>query len=72
MISGSTLRRRSNSLSANGDMVAVAIFHDDVEAPSQGWVEFFAIDKSGEVPRLVPTGQRLSMPRGAHDLAVDH
>ena len=56
----------------DGDRVAVAVFQDHDDPASDGWVEIFALDRSSGLPRLVPTGQRLPMPRGAHDLvAID-
>lgn len=51
------------------NMIAVAIFNDRVEQPKDGWVELFAIDRSGS-PKIVPTGKRIRLPRGVHDLAV--
>lgn len=55
---------------ADGDMVAVAVFHAKAEAPDAGWVEYFRIDRTGAAPRIVPTGQRTPTVRGAHDLAL--
>jgi hypothetical protein len=54
----------------DADMLAVAIFHDRVAKPMDGWIEMFAIDRSGGLPKIVPTGQRIRLPRGVHDLAV--
>jgi hypothetical protein len=53
----------------DGDLIAVAVFHDRVEAPADGWIELFAVDRT-TIPRLARTGQRIRVPRGAHDLAV--
>jgi hypothetical protein len=54
----------------DGDLIAVAIFQDRKDAPKDGWVEFFSVERSGAVPRLSRTGKRIRMPRGVHDLAV--
>jgi hypothetical protein len=55
---------------ADGDMIAVAVFHGKEEAPQAGWVAYFRVDRSGAAPRLVPTGQRMPTTRGAHDLIL--
>lgn len=49
-----------------GTMLAVAVFHERSEAPKAGWVELVGINGS----RIVPTGKRITLPRGVHDLAV--
>jgi hypothetical protein len=54
----------------SGDMIAVVSYQDRVEQPQAGSIEFFQVDRSGANPRLVPTGRRWPLPRGAHDLAV--
>jgi hypothetical protein len=54
----------------DASMLAVAIFNDRVENPKDGWIELFAIDRSQGMPKILPTGQRIRMPRGVHDLAV--
>jgi hypothetical protein len=54
----------------NADMLAVAVFNDRIEQPEAGWIEMFEIDRSSGVPRIIPTGERIRTPRGAHDLAV--
>jgi hypothetical protein len=54
----------------DANMLAVAIFNDRVERPKDGWIELFAIDRSHGNPIVVPTGKRIRMPRGVHDLAV--
>lgn len=54
----------------DGDMVAVAVFHDRQDAPDAGWIELFAVDRASGDPRLARTGKRLRTPRGVHDLAV--
>jgi hypothetical protein len=51
-------------------MVAVAVFHDREERPQQGWIEWFAIDRTSGKPVLTPTGRRTALPRGVHDLIV--
>ena len=48
----------------DGDRLAVVIYQDHDAPRSDGWVEIFAID--GE--EIIPTGRRIPMPRGAHDL----
>ena len=55
---------------ADGDMIAVAVFHDRAKRPDHGWVEFFRVETKNGAPRLFPTGRRLITPRGAHDLAL--
>ncbi len=55
---------------ADGDMLAVAVFHAKEEAPQAGWVEYFRIDRTGAAPRLIPTGHRTPTVRGAHDLLM--
>ncbi len=55
---------------ADGDMIAVAVFHAKEEAPQAGWVEYFRIDRTRSSPRLIPTGQRTPTVRGAHDLQL--
>lgn len=54
----------------DGDMLAVAVFHERGEAPKQGWIEWFVIEQENGRRRLVPTGRRTVLPRGVHDLAV--
>jgi len=54
----------------DGDMLAVATFNDRVESPQDGWIELFSIDRSKGSPQVFPTGKRISLPRGVHDLAV--
>jgi len=59
------------SFDADGDALAVAVFHEKAETPTRGWVELFAIgDDDG--PRIRPTGRRTPVTRGAHALAVCH
>lgn len=57
---------------ADGDALAVAVFHERSDEPTEGWVEVFAIERSGDTPRVSPTGQRVPVARGAHGLAVCH
>jgi hypothetical protein len=54
----------------DANMLAVAVFNDRVEKPRDGWIALFAIDRSQGAPKIIPTGQRIRMPRGVHDLAV--
>ncbi|SFQ61288.1 hypothetical protein SAMN05421853_11323 [Roseivivax halotolerans] len=49
---------------ADGDRLAVVVYQDHDGPRSDGWVEIFAIDGDD----IVPTGRRIPMPRGAHDL----
>jgi hypothetical protein len=51
-------------------MLAVAIFNERSDKPKDGSIALFAIDRSGHTPKIVPTGKRIRMPRGVHDLAV--
>lgn len=52
----------------DGDSLAVVVYQDHDAPRSEGWVEIF--DVNGE--EIVPTGRRIAMPRGAHDLfAID-
>jgi hypothetical protein len=48
----------------------VAVYHERSPAPKAGWIELLAIDRTQSAPQLRPLGQRLTMPRGVHDLAV--
>jgi hypothetical protein len=54
----------------DANMLAVAVFNDRIEEPKHGWIELFAIDRSQGTPKIMPTGKRIRMPRGVHDLAV--
>jgi hypothetical protein len=54
----------------DANMLAVAVFNDRVARPLDGWIELFAIDRTQGTPKIVPTGKRIRMPRGVHDLAV--
>jgi dipeptidyl aminopeptidase/acylaminoacyl peptidase len=55
---------------ADGDMLAVAVFHERSAAPKAGRVDYWRIDRSTGAPRLVPTGRSTTVMRGAHDLAL--
>ena len=48
----------------DGDRLAVVIYQDHDAPRSNGWVEVFAVDGN----EIIPTGRRIPMPRGAHDL----
>jgi DNA-binding beta-propeller fold protein YncE len=50
--------------------LAVAIYEQRGDPRRQGQVEFWTIDSSSGTPSLKPTGQRITVTRGAHDLAV--
>ena len=50
--------------------VAVAVYQDHDAPRSGGWVAVFAIESEGASRRLVETGTRVDLPRGAHDLIV--
>lgn len=54
----------------DGDMIAVVSYQEKSETPQAGWVEFFAIEGSGEDLRVVPTGRRIDLARGSHDIVV--
>lgn len=54
----------------DGDQLAVAVFQDHDAPRSGGWIEFFDIVGEGDTRRPVPTGRRLTLPRGIHDLAL--
>jgi hypothetical protein len=54
----------------DANMLAVAVFNDRVESPKDGWIALFAIDRRAGTPKMIPTGKRIRMPRGVHDLAV--
>jgi 6-phosphogluconolactonase (cycloisomerase 2 family) len=54
----------------NGDMLAVVVFHEFSENPREGWIEYFKFDKNGAQPKFQPTGVRVKIKRGGHDLAV--
>jgi hypothetical protein len=49
---------------ADGDRLAVVVYQDHGEPRSDAWVEIFAV--GGD--EIVPTGRRIPIPRGAHDL----
>lgn len=49
---------------ADGDRLAVVIYQDHDAPRSDGWVEVFAINND----EIIPTGARIPLPRGAHDL----
>lgn len=49
---------------AEGDRIAVVVYQDHGAPRSDGWVEIFAVHDD----EIVPTGRRIPMPRGAHDL----
>ena len=54
----------------DGDHLAVVIYQDHDDLRSDGWVEFFGIEREGSEVRIVPTGERIMLPRGTHDLFV--
>lgn len=51
---------------ADGDRIAVVVYQDHDAPRSDGWVELFAVEDDA----IVPTGRRIPMPRGAHDLVA--
>lgn len=55
---------------ADGDMLAIAVFHGKEDAPKAGWLQYFRIDRSAGAPRAIPAGRSADLPRGAHDLAL--
>jgi DNA-binding beta-propeller fold protein YncE len=50
--------------------LAVAIYEQRGDPLRQGHVAFWTVDSSGSTPQLKPTGQSITVTRGAHDLAV--
>ncbi len=53
----------------NDDTIAVAVFHDHVRQPTEGWVALFALTGDDRRPfRELDT--RIMTARGAHDLVV--
>jgi hypothetical protein len=54
----------------DGSTIAVVVYHERAESPKAAWIEYVKVDRSGGTPRLIVTGQRTALPRGAHDLAV--
>ncbi|MEM7702858.1 MAG: hypothetical protein AAF251_13035 [Pseudomonadota bacterium] len=54
----------------DGDMIAVVSFQEKSETPEAGWVEFFAIEGEGQNVKIIPTGKRVDLARGSHDLVV--
>jgi hypothetical protein len=50
--------------------LAVAIYEQRGDPLRHGHVAFWNITREGGVPRLQATGQRVTVTRGAHDLAV--
>ena len=55
---------------ADDDALAVTIYQLMKYKPESGFVEFWKIDKSGDTPHLVRTGNALPTTRGVHDLAI--
>lgn len=55
---------------ADGDMIAVAVFHGFERRPQKGWIEFFRVENKDGSPRLIPTGERAPTARGVHDLEL--
>jgi DNA-binding beta-propeller fold protein YncE len=49
-----------------GKMLAVAVYHERGDAPKAGWIELVSV--IGD--KITPTGKRIALPRGVHDLAV--
>ncbi|MEJ6393134.1 hypothetical protein V8J82_07710 [Gymnodinialimonas sp. 2305UL16-5] len=49
---------------ADGDQIAVVIYQDHDAPRSDGWVEIFAVLDN----EILRTGERVILPRGAHDL----
>jgi len=57
---------------ADGDHLAIVVFQDHDAPRSDGWIEVFGIEGSGNDRQIIPTGRRIELPRGAHDLfAID-
>ncbi|MGF1465641.1 MAG: hypothetical protein ACFCGT_05875 [Sandaracinaceae bacterium] len=54
----------------DGDQLAVVVFQDHDDPRSAGWLELFAVDRSGDEPRVARTGRRIPLPRGGHDLVA--
>ena len=55
---------------ADGDHLAVVIYQGHGDPRSDGWLSFFDVDRSGDVPQARLTNQRVDLPRGAHDLVA--
>lgn len=55
---------------ADGDQLAVVVYQDHDAPRSDGWLSFFEVDTTGSVPQLRLTDERVSLPRGTHDLYV--
>ena len=52
----------------NGDALAVVSYQDTKRGtPQSAWLEIYAIDPG---PRIRPTGQRIPLVRGAHDMEI--
>lgn len=54
----------------SGRNVAVVVYQDHGQPTSEGWITTFALDGSGPDIVARETGERISVPRGAHDLVV--
>jgi DNA-binding beta-propeller fold protein YncE len=54
---------------AEGDALAVVIFHDRQQSPRKGTVEFWNVIK-GEEARLERTGFKIDVTRGPHDITL--
>jgi DNA-binding beta-propeller fold protein YncE len=55
---------------AQDKALAVAIYEQRGDPLRRGHVAFWTVDTSGSAPQLKPTGQSITVTRGAHDLAV--
>ena len=55
---------------ASGRQLAVVVYQDHAAPRSGGWVTRFRVEGAGAERRLVETGPRVALPRGAHDLAA--
>ncbi|MEL7546088.1 MAG: hypothetical protein AAFY22_00135 [Pseudomonadota bacterium] len=55
---------------SDDDTLAVTIYQLMEFEPDSGFVEFWKVDRSGDAPKLVRTGNALPVTRGVHDLAI--
>jgi hypothetical protein len=54
----------------DGKTLAVVVYHERSETPLTSWLEYYKIERSSGTSKLLPTGVRTLLPRGAHDLVV--
>ena len=55
----------------DGDALAIVSYQDTKDGmPQSAWMEIFKVERTDGSARLLPTGRRIDLPRGAHDLGI--